>query len=194
MASLPFNISVEIEASERKRLLQIDHITASRKEVHPGDNIDLTVSFSGGSSTHTHVSVHPVGGSSPNAQTNSHGLTFHEASFLSSLLDHLPGLTALTLPQPASYKRVGDGVWSGGTYVCWGTDNREAPVRLCNANSPSARNFELRFIDGLANVSLLTSYLTDLKLTDASIALSGACRHVGRRDGGHKGWKEIGGA
>jgi hypothetical protein len=85
-------------------------------------------------------------------------------------------------------------VWSGGTYVCWGTDNREAPVRLCNANSPSARNFELRFIDGLANVSLLTSYLTDLKLTDASIALSGACRHVGRRDGGRKGWKEIGGA
>jgi hypothetical protein len=41
------NISVEIEASERKRLLQIDQITASRKEVHPGDAIDLTVSFSG---------------------------------------------------------------------------------------------------------------------------------------------------
>ena len=41
------NINVEIEASERKRLLQIDQITASRKEVHPGDAIDLTVSFSG---------------------------------------------------------------------------------------------------------------------------------------------------
>ncbi len=41
------DISVEIEASERKRLLQIDQITASRKEVHPGDVIDLTVSFSG---------------------------------------------------------------------------------------------------------------------------------------------------
>jgi hypothetical protein len=41
------NISVEIEASERKRLLQIDQITASRKEVHAGDVIDLTVSLSG---------------------------------------------------------------------------------------------------------------------------------------------------
>jgi glutamine synthetase len=97
--------------------------------------------------------VHSTGGSWPHASTATNDLTSYEASFLSSLLDHLPGVTALTLPQPASYVRVGDGVWSGGTYICWGTDNREAPVRLCNANSPSARNFELRFIDGLANVS-----------------------------------------
>jgi glutamine synthetase len=91
----------------------------------------------------------------PNAPVANADLNSLEASFLSSLLDHLPALTALTLPQPASYKRVGDGVWSGGTYVCWGTDNRETPVRLCNAASPSARNFELRFIDGLANVRLV---------------------------------------
>jgi glutamine synthetase len=104
-----------------------------------------------GSSTHAHLSVHRAGGSSPNTPLTADGLTSHEASFLSSLLDHLPALPALTLPQPASYKRVGDGVWSGGTYVCWGTDNREAPVRLCNAACPSSRNFELRFIDGLAN-------------------------------------------
>lgn len=44
-----------------------------------------------------------------------------------------------------------DGVWSGGTYVCWGTDNREAPVRLCNAFSPSSRNFEVKCLDGTAN-------------------------------------------
>jgi len=44
-----------------------------------------------------------------------------------------------------------DGVWSGGTYVCWGTDNREAPVRLCNASSSPSRNFELKCLDGTAN-------------------------------------------
>jgi glutamine synthetase len=44
-----------------------------------------------------------------------------------------------------------DGVWSGGTYVCWGTDNREAPVRLCNAFSPPSRNFEIKCLDGTAN-------------------------------------------
>jgi hypothetical protein len=39
------NISLEIEASERKRLLQIDQITASHKDVHPGQPVDLTVTF-----------------------------------------------------------------------------------------------------------------------------------------------------
>ncbi|HEY6391043.1 MAG TPA: SpoIVB peptidase S55 domain-containing protein [Bryobacteraceae bacterium] len=58
------NISVEIEASERKRLLQIDQITASRKDVHPGDNIDLTVSFSGENGVELQKSVRytvPIG-------------------------------------------------------------------------------------------------------------------------------------
>ena len=44
-----------------------------------------------------------------------------------------------------------DGIWSGGTYICWGTENREAPIRLCNASSPSSRNFELKTLDGTAN-------------------------------------------
>lgn len=39
------NISLEIQASEKKRLLQIDQITASRKDVHPGQPVDLTVTF-----------------------------------------------------------------------------------------------------------------------------------------------------
>jgi glutamine synthetase len=44
-----------------------------------------------------------------------------------------------------------DGIWSGGTYVCYGMDNREAPIRLCNAASPHSRNFEFRTMDGTAN-------------------------------------------
>ena len=44
-----------------------------------------------------------------------------------------------------------DGAWSGGTYVCWGTDNREAPIRLCNATSPASRNFEVKCVDGTSN-------------------------------------------
>jgi len=102
---------------------------------------------------HTHLSIHSTTSSSVKAGPATQGLSSIEASFLSSLLDHIPALTALTLPQPASFKRVVDGVMSGGTYICWGTDNREAPVRLCNASSPPSRNFELRFVDGLANVS-----------------------------------------
>lgn len=74
-----------------------------------------------------------------------------EVSFLASILNNLPALTALTLPIPASYKRMVDGAWSGGTYINWGTENRESPVRLTNATSATSRNFELRFVDGTAN-------------------------------------------
>ncbi|KAH0589573.1 hypothetical protein H2248_005310 [Termitomyces sp. 'cryptogamus'] len=99
-----------------------------------------------GSSTHTHISVH----SEDNKKVPDE-LSSIESSFLASVLANLPALTALTLPTQASYKRVADGVWSGGTYVNWGTENREAPVRLTNATSPSSRNFEMRFVDGTAN-------------------------------------------
>ena len=101
---------------------------------------------SAGSSAHAHISVH-----SKNNVKTPEKISPFEASFLSSVLTHLPALTAITLPIPASYKRVVDGIWSGGTYIYWGTENREAPVRLSNATSPSSRNFEIRFIDGTAN-------------------------------------------
>jgi len=101
---------------------------------------------SAGSSAHTHISVH-----SKNNKKVSEELSPIESSFLASVLANLPALTALTLPIPASYKRMIDGVWSGGTYVNWGTENREAPIRLSNATSPSSRNFEIRFVDGTAN-------------------------------------------
>ncbi len=41
------DVNLVIEASERKRALQIDQITASRKDVHPGDPLELTVTFTG---------------------------------------------------------------------------------------------------------------------------------------------------
>lgn len=40
------NIDLDIEASETKRVLQVDQITA-RREVRPGDPVELTVSFTG---------------------------------------------------------------------------------------------------------------------------------------------------
>ncbi len=40
-------VTLAIDASERKRLLQIDQITASRRDVRPGDPIDLTVTLMG---------------------------------------------------------------------------------------------------------------------------------------------------
>ncbi|KZP21004.1 glutamine synthetase/guanido kinase [Athelia psychrophila] len=108
-----------------------------------------------GSSCHTHLSIHPRDSPPPGPATaiaeSQSAPPPQESSFLAGLLAHLPAITAFTLPQTSSYGRMVDGVWAGGTYVSWGTENREAPVRLCNAASRSARNFELRFVDGLAN-------------------------------------------
>jgi len=41
------SINLEIEASEHKRLLQVDQITASPKQVRPGDSVELSVTFNG---------------------------------------------------------------------------------------------------------------------------------------------------
>ena len=90
--------------------------------------------------------------------------------FLSGLMTHLPSVIAFTLPLSASYSRMLDGIWSGGTWVCWGVDNREAPVRLSNASSPSSRNFEIRPVDGTSNPYL-------------AIASVLACGILGVRDG-----------
>jgi len=85
------------------------------------------------------------GEKSPMAPT----LTPLESAFLQSILDSLQGICAFTLPTVASYARMADGVWSGGTYVAWGSENREAPVRVCG--TPGSRRFEIRCVDGTAN-------------------------------------------
>jgi SpoIVB peptidase S55 len=58
------SINLEIEASERKRLLQVDQVTASPKLVHPGDSVELSVTFTGENGQELQKSVRyrvPVG-------------------------------------------------------------------------------------------------------------------------------------
>uniref|UniRef100_A0A0W0G2R2 GS catalytic domain-containing protein n=1 Tax=Moniliophthora roreri TaxID=221103 RepID=A0A0W0G2R2_MONRR len=113
-----------------------------------------------GSAAHIHISVHQEGTERP-----AKGLSVQESSFLAGVLEHLPAIPAITLPTPASYKRVADGVWSGGTYVHYGAENREAPIRLMNATSPQSRNFEMRSIEGTANPHLALSTIIGAGLT-----------------------------
>ena len=116
--------------------------------------------LSGGSAAHTHISVHSANKSQSKSSLHPN-LSQIDSIFLAGLLEHLPSILLLALPTTASFKRMADGVWSGGTYVCWGTDNREAPVRLCNAFSPRSRNFEIKCNDGTANPYLsLAAFLS----------------------------------
>ncbi|KAI3601171.1 glutamine synthetase guanidokinase [Moniliophthora roreri] len=116
-----------------------------------------------GSAAHIHISVHQEGTERP-----AKGLSVQESSFLAGVLEHLPAIPAITLPTPASYKRVSDGVWSGGKYVHYGTENREAPIRLMNTTSPQSRNFEMRFIEGTANPHLALATIIGVGLTGLS--------------------------
>ncbi|TFK19888.1 glutamine synthetase/guanido kinase [Coprinopsis marcescibilis] len=142
---------------------------------------------SAGSGAHCHFSVHdvkevPIEANPQNKITkdaivsfgdppNPVEITLNEASFLSNLLDNLSSLSLLTMPTSASYSRMQDGIWSGGTYVCWGFEHRETPIRLCNPRSqaPSSdihksRNFELKMLDGTANPYVALSGLLGLGL------------------------------
>ncbi|KAK5173189.1 uncharacterized protein LTR77_003311 [Saxophila tyrrhenica] len=72
-----------------------------------------------------------------------------QMSFMASVLEHLPSLCAITMPQAVSYGRVLDDSWTGGTWVAWGTENREVPLR----KSDKLR-WEVRCLDGCANMYL----------------------------------------
>ncbi|CAL1708626.1 unnamed protein product [Somion occarium] len=109
-----------------------------------------------GSAAHTHISVHSDRAIATRAEDAdlAPSLNAPERSFLQGVLSHLPAICALTLPTTFSYARVLDGIWSGGTYVCWGTDNRETPVRLCGSSSIKSTNrphFEIKSVDGTSS-------------------------------------------
>lgn len=53
----------------------------------------------------------------------------------------------------SSYDRIQPNTWSGA-YLCWGVENREAPLRAaCPPGTPdgSISNFEIKAFDGCAN-------------------------------------------
>ena len=91
-----------------------------------------------GTAAHMHISMAPPTEPLQNA-------------FFAGVLSHLGSLAALMLPQAASYERLRDSCWSGGTWIAWGEENREVPVRRVDKEEA---HWEVRCIDGLANAYL----------------------------------------
>lgn len=103
-------------------------------------------------------------------------LTPVERSFLQGVLTHLPAICAFTLPTAASYARMVDGIWSGGTYAAWGTDNRETPVRLCGPRGH--HHFEVKCVDATAAPHLAIAALVGAGLkgiVDGAVLTMGDC-------------------
>ena len=82
-----------------------------------------------------------------------HGLSREARAFIAGVLDHLPGLCALTAPSVASYQRIVPAFWAGA-FTCWGFDNREAPVRVPSVfgnREEASTNIELKAADATCN-------------------------------------------
>lgn len=75
-----------------------------------------------------------------------------ETSFFAGVLENLKAICAFTLPIEDSYERVVDDHWTNGTWIAWGTQNRETPLRKIKPG-----RWEVRCIDGMANPYLAMS-------------------------------------
>jgi glutamine synthetase len=80
-------------------------------------------------------------------------LSSEARSFIAGVLAHLPALCGLTAPSFNSYHRMVPRYWAGA-FVCWGLDNREAPVRVPSVFSgmeEASTNAELKAADASCN-------------------------------------------
>ena len=80
-------------------------------------------------------------------------LSTEARSFIAGVLEHLSGLCGLTAPSFNSYHRLVPQFWAGA-FVCWGHDNREAPVRVASVFSgleEASTNAELKACDASCN-------------------------------------------
>ncbi len=107
---------------------------------------------------HVHISINPCNG---------------EEHFLAGMLKRLPALCAFGMPSIDSYFRIRDYMNSAGTWVGWGTENKDVPVRKVDAG-----HWELRFTDGTANM-----YLTLAATIGAGL--------LGLQDGEELGWGDL---
>ncbi|KJZ72292.1 hypothetical protein HIM_08333 [Hirsutella minnesotensis 3608] len=107
-----------------------------------------------GTGSHVHISAAPNSTFRYTSPTGACGQTPNTDSFFAGILHHLRAVAAFTMPLDASYRRVRPGIWSGGEYVCWGWQNREAPLRRISAN-----RFEIKAMCGTANPYLALTAL-----------------------------------
>jgi len=93
-----------------------------------------------GTASHVHISLQPPPDSSED----------YYLPFYAGVLKSLPAIIAISYSNPASYERVVAGFWAGGSWITWGTQNREVPLRKVDGS-----HWEIKCIDGLANPYLV---------------------------------------
>ena len=123
----------------------------------------LTASFAAkpfldqsGAGGHTHISAWNADGTANlfYGEEGPYSLSRLGNHFLAGVMEHLPGMMALIAPSYNSYRRFHAGSWSGGEYLTYGSDNREAPVRIPSqylGNEMGSSNIEIKPADNTGN-------------------------------------------
>ncbi|MET9908982.1 glutamine synthetase family protein [Streptomyces sp. NPDC006476] len=106
-----------------------------------------------GNGGHIHLSAWRDGVNLHSGGEGRHGMTAEAESFAAGVLAHLPALTAVTAPSPASYLRLKPSQWAG-VFTAWGRETREAAVRIVTGTTglrERAANLEVKPVDLAAN-------------------------------------------
>lgn len=106
-----------------------------------------------GNGGHLHLSAWRDGVNLHSGGAARYGMTADAESFAAGVLAHLPALTAVTAPSPASYLRLKPSQWAG-VFTAWGRETREAAVRVVTGTAglrDQAANLEVKPVDLAAN-------------------------------------------
>ena len=105
-----------------------------------------------GNGAQVHVSLARDGAPLFSGGAESCELTSEGAHAIGGLVRWLPESLGVLAPSLLSNSRLQPGKWSGA-WVCWGVENREAAVRLCQATmgNPHGANVEIKVTDHTAN-------------------------------------------
>jgi glutamine synthetase len=106
-----------------------------------------------GNGGHVHLSAWRGGVNLHSGGEGRYGMTAEAESFTAGLLAHLPALTAVTAPSPASYLRLRPSQWAG-VFTAWGHETRETALRVVTGTAglrEQAANLEIKPVDLAAN-------------------------------------------
>ncbi len=108
-----------------------------------------------GSGAHVHLSLWDADGrrSVLYDPAQPGGLSAIGRHFIAGVAEHLPALTALTVPSYNSFRRLTPSAWASAT-TAWGFDNKEAALRVASPfyqREEQSYNIEFKASDGSAN-------------------------------------------
>ncbi|MEU3885380.1 glutamine synthetase family protein [Streptomyces sp. NPDC029041] len=152
-----------------------------------------------GNGGHVHLSAWRDGTNLHSGGPGRYGMTAEAESFTAGILAHLPALTAVTAPSPASYLRLRPSQWAG-VFTAWGRETRETALRVVTGTAglrDRAANLEIKPVDLAANPYLAIGSLIVAGLDGlaSSAALpeetTGDPAHLGEAESAGRGVRRL---